>query len=177
MFTLSMSDRPFSVPNPIDGLAPTAASDDTAALKNIRFAAMGLLARREHAQNELRQKLRRRFDQHELIEVVIQALADGSWQSDERFAEAFVASRIRKGQGPIRIAMELRERGIRDDLVAAFVDSSDHSWKSLAADVRERRFGAECPTDVKAKAKQMRFLQYRGFTPEQVRASLNQNSW
>lgn len=153
------------------------ASDKADALKQIRFTAMDLLARREHAQKELRQKLRRRYDQHEMIEMVIKALADENWQSDERFAEAFVASRIRKGQGPIRIAMELRERGISDELVTAFVDSSDTHWKSLAADVRERRFGVECPSDMKTKAKQMRFLQYRGFTPEQVRASLSHPSW
>ncbi len=134
---------------------------------------MGLLARREHSRKELRHKLLKRFSFPNVVEQVLDTLAQDNYQSDERFTEAFVASRVNKGQGPMRIAMELRERGIGPDLTATYLNHSDEQWRKLAADVRRRRFGADIPGDMKVRAKQMRFLQYRGFSPEQANAAFH----
>ncbi|MCW8193247.1 regulatory protein RecX [Proteobacteria bacterium 005FR1] len=134
----------------------------------VRFAAMNLLARREHSRLELKQKLSRRFSAAELIETVIQNLADEALQSDDRFAESFVSVRKGKGQGPIRIATELKMRGVDESIVSRYLDSDDQDWAELAktACLRKYRAIAEGAAE---KAKQMRFLQYRGFTSEQIR--------
>lgn len=154
---MSDSEQPASIP-------------DRAA---VRFAAMNYLARREHAAGELREKLVRRFDAPALIDEVISKLAEEKLQSDERFTEAFVAMRRRQGKGPMRILQELQQKGVAGELIEVFVDASDGEWNDLAREVREKRFGSEPPQLPKEKARQMRFLQYRGFTAEQVRSLFN----
>ncbi|MEX1032639.1 MAG: regulatory protein RecX [Cellvibrionaceae bacterium] len=134
----------------------------------VRYAAMSLLARREHCRLELRQKLARRFSDHaELIDTVVQNLADEALQSDSRFVEAFVSMRKRKGQGPIRITNELKLRGIDETLTHCYLDPNDEQWISIAHSVCLRKYGA-LASKAGPRAKQMRFLQYRGFSTEQI---------
>lgn len=147
--------------------APPKSIPDRAA---IRFAAMNHLARREHSASELRDKLARRFDAPALIEEVVNKLTEEKLQSDERFAEAFVSMRMRQGKGPLRITLELQQKGVAAELREAYLDVSDREWQDLAREVRDKRFGFELPSQPKEKARQIRFLQYRGFTSEQVRA-------
>lgn len=133
---------------------------------------MDLLARREHSLTELRAKLgERAFDAAE-IDTALAELAREGLADERRFIEAFVASRIRKGHGPIRIRAELRERGIGDaaieDGLAGVCD-----WNAAARNVRQRRFGAGAPRDFRERARQSRFLEYRGFTAGQVRAAFD----
>lgn len=106
-----------------------------------------------------------------MAQALAELIAEGLL-SDERFAEAFVASRTEKGSGPLRIQAELRERGLNDELIARYVDFSDRDWHERAARVRRKRFGPAPPGDIKERARQARFLQYRGFTAEQARTAL-----
>lgn len=140
-------------------------------LADIRYAAMGLLARREHSRKELQQKLLRRFADVDMVVSAVEALGGEGLQSDPRFAEAYVRACEAKGKGPIRIAMELRERGIADELVEACLDHADDRWERAAAEVRVRRFGEALPKEIATRAKQMRFLQYRGFNSGQISAA------
>lgn len=135
----------------------------------VRYAAMSLLARREHSRLELRQKLARRFSSAELIDSVVQNLADEALQSDDRFAEAFAAMRKRKGQGPIRIINELQLRGVDEEIISRYIDPGDEDWVTLAHSVCLRKYSALASKPAQ-RAKQMRFLQYRGFSAEQIRS-------
>lgn len=121
---------------------------------------------------ELRTKLADKDFLPTEIEAAVAGLAADGLVSDERFAEAFVASRVRKGQGPVRIRMELKQRGVSAELISAHVDAAGLDWGRLAGNVRERKFGASVPDDFKAKARQMRFLEYRGFSSEHIRRAL-----
>src|SRR5690606_12946791 len=93
-------------------------------------------------------------------------------QDDARFAESLVSARIRQGKGPVRIRLELAERGIDPALAEQALAECGEDWLALARRVRERRFGAELPADFPGKARQMRFLQYRGFEPDQIAAAM-----
>lgn len=136
--------------------------------RSARHAAMDLLARREHSLAELREKLTARAFEPAEIEQALARLGRDGLLDETRFVEAFVASRIRKGQGPIRIRAELVQRGIGGDAIAArLADACD--WRALAREVRERRFGAGRPKDYRERARQSRFLEYRGFTAGQIR--------
>jgi len=141
----------------------------------IRQRAIKLLASREHSRLQLQRKLGERgFDADE-VEVVLSQLAAEGLQSDERFAEAFVRSRIDRGHGPIRIAAELREHGVDEALISEYLDFADPLWQQRLEEVRSRRFGGTLPDDYQTRAKQARFLQYRGFTSDQIRRMLNQD--
>jgi regulatory protein len=137
-------------------------------IANVRFAAMNLLARREHSAQELHTKLLNKFDQLELVQAAVARLTEQGLQSDERFAEAFTTMRQRQGKGSSLIKMELRERGVSADIIAGLIDESDSLWSSLAEDVRIKRFGAQLPLELKEKARQMRFLQARGFASRHI---------
>ncbi len=137
-----------------------------------RRIALSLLARREHSTRELHFKLTSRGCAESEIVAVLAELRNERLLSDERFAEAYVSSRRDRGYGPLRIAAELRERGVGDEIIAANLDSSDEEWLQHARVVREKRFGPSLPGSAAEQAKQMRFLNYRGFASEQIRRVL-----
>jgi len=138
---------------------------------DVRRAGMDLLARREHSRLELRRKLGAREFPDDLIEQALDALQDDGLLSDQRFAESFAGSRLRRGQGPQRIVAELRQRGVGDALATDAVAELGADWFAEARAVRARRFGQAAPADYKERARQARFLQYRGFSAEQAMAA------
>ena len=147
---------------------------------DIRFSAMNFLALREHSVKELKEKLGRKFSSVELIDEVIAGLIEQSLQSDERFAQSFVAMRQRQGKGSVVIKMELREKGIAPELIARFVDDTDALWSELARDVWFRKFRGAMPADSRERAKQMRFLQSRGFSSRHIQTvfvSTSSDDW
>ena len=139
----------------------------------IRKKAMDFLARREYGKAELIRKMADKGYLRRLVEQEVQKLADEGLQSDDRFAEAFVQSRINQGKGPVRIRLDLGQRGISDAVIEMAIEASAEDWHGLAREVRTRKFGADEPADFKAKAKQMRFLQYRGFEQDHVQSAIS----
>ena len=137
----------------------------------IRRKAMDLLARREHSHFELEQKLASRGMHGDVIRAVLHELDGDGLLDDQRFAGSFVSHRTGKGQGPVRILADLKQRGIQGDGVAILLEG--HDWLALARDVRLRKFGSEIPGEFSERARQARFLTYRGFTSEQAMAALN----
>lgn len=138
----------------------------------IRDSALNFLAIREHSQLELRQKLLRKDFPLELINEVLNQLHAENLQSDARFTESFIRSRINKGQGYLRIRYELQQLGISAALLNEYLDENDAQWQQLAQQVRKKKFGTALPRDPKQKAKQIRFLQYRGFSATQIQRAL-----
>lgn len=139
--------------------------------REARRAAMDLLARREHSRQELLDKLCRRFEQP-LAKAAVEGLRADGLQCDRRFAEAYVRQRSQRGYGPLRIRQELRQRGVDDTDVAAAFDNNELDWHVLLADLIERKYGSLAARDIKEKARRQRFLQYRGFSPDQIRTLL-----
>jgi len=132
-------------------------------MSSAREVIVRLLARREYSQHELRLRLRQRgFDEQESQQALTAALAAG-WQSDERFAEAFVRSRLERGQGPLKIRAELRGRGIDDHLGERVMRRLAPDWSRIARAYLARHARLR---DDWIKARQA--LQRRGFTQEQA---------
>ena len=100
--------------------------------------------------------------------IALARLGDEGLQSDTRFAEAFVQSRINQGKGPVRIRADLAQRGIQDGVVEGALEASACDWFELAGNERRKKFGSLAPGDFKEKARQMRFLQYRGFEQDHI---------
>ncbi|MGH8168400.1 MAG: regulatory protein RecX [Woeseiaceae bacterium] len=137
-----------------------------------RKKAMDYLTRREYGLIELRLKLTGAgFDEQAAASAVLQLSHEGL-QDDRRFIENFIRSRIHQGKGPVRIRLELKERGADEALVGELLEESGEDWAALARGIRRRKFGAELPGDFREKARQMRFLQYRGFEQAQIQAAV-----
>ncbi len=141
--------------------------------QSLTARAVNLLARREHSQEELRKKLRKAEFEIDEINVVIQKLAKIDLQSDLRFAENYLHYRSQRGFGSQKIKFELNERGVDKQTINAVFEEEDIDWFFLAVMARNKRFGQKAPNDLKDRAKQQRFLQYRGFTHEQINESFN----
>lgn len=144
------------------------ATDPIAARKK----AMDLLARREHASDELSRKLEKAGFERDTADEAISRLTEEGLQSDERFVFSFIQSRINQGKGPLRIRADLNERGVPGVTITTALDLADADWAAIAADVRRRKFGDELPGEYKDKARQMRFLAYRGFETEHIQRAL-----
>jgi len=140
--------------------------------RDVRLAAMRLLTRREHSCQELQQKLKIKGFGESLIEQITDDLKQQGLLSDERFAESYLRFRRNKGNGPIRIKQELKQRGVSDDIISVTVIEDDPEWFDLACKVREKRFGKGLPENIADRAKQQRFLQYRGFNLQQLKYAL-----
>jgi regulatory protein len=136
-----------------------------------KHLALNLLTRREQSSKELREKLLQKgFTKHE-IDVTIQELQQQKLQSDARFAEMFIHSRLQRGYGVLRIKADLHQHGINEEEYVKFLPEQE-TWLELLQRVRNKRFGKLIPSDFKELAQQARFLQYRGFTSEQIQTLL-----
>ena len=133
----------------------------------VRRAAMDLLARREHSRAELARKLRQRGAEAELIDGALERLSEEGLLSDQRFLESFIRSRASAGYGPLRIRDELSQRGLPRAQVERALADSDVDWAENLRELWRRRFG-ELPQDARERAKQGRFLLYRGFAQDAV---------
>jgi len=136
--------------------------------RSVRRIGMDFLARREHSEHELRQKLEARADDSDEVEAVLDKLKDEGLQSDERFTEAYVHHRVNAGIGPLKIRYELRQKGIDESLADAILEPMAEHWDDMMRAQRVRKYGDKIPDDYARRMKQARFLQNRGFSPESV---------
>ena len=135
--------------------------------------AVGLLARREHSEAELRQKLKqRKYPENEISEALVQ-LKSYNYLDDERFVEAFVSTRQSRGQGPLKIRMELNQRGVAANLIDQHINERDQGWFDAAITVYQKKFGKKAPSDYAEKVKAWRFIQSRGFNQDHFEKAIN----
>ncbi len=128
-----------------------------------KSVAVRLLSRREHSAFEIRDKLLKRdFDEAEIAQTIVE-LQQGGWLSDERFAEAYIRMRQLKGFGPIRITIELNERGVKESIVDNYLQAADEGWQQTLEQQYLKKYKNNPVQDYNDKAKRIRFLQYRGF--------------
>jgi len=135
--------------------------------------AITLLARRDYSSGELTRKLAERgYLEHAIVPVVEELLATNKL-NDERYSQNFVAYRARRGHGPARIRSQLKTSGLDRSTIDEAVKGEDApDFLALARAVRTRKFGPDQPKDHKERARQARFLQYRGFSNDHIRAVL-----
>jgi len=122
-------------------------------------------------------KLTARGHPPEQVEAVAAELEGQGLLSDARYAEALFRVRVERGYGPLRIAVEMRDKGLDEALIRRWVDFSDPAWVERLEALRRRRFGDARPSDDAGRARQMRFLQSRGFTREQIERVMRPDPW
>lgn len=127
----------------------------------LRQQALGALARREYSRIELEKKLARKTDDPEALRTLLDEFEANGWLSDERFATS--NARHRQGRFSQRYIVEdLKQKGVGGDTARAAVDALEQDDYVTALALWKQRFG-KAPADQKEKARQVRFLQSRGF--------------
>ena len=136
----------------------------------LRERALRLLARREHSRAELARKLEQAgFDASD-ISPLLDEFEEKNWLSDRRFAESWIADH-RARDGSVKLAYELRQRGVCDAIIEDLLSANRHSELTRAREVWQKKFGTP-PADPSERARQMRFLLGRGFTSEVAHRTL-----
>jgi regulatory protein len=135
-----------------------------------RLSAIALLARRDFASGELRQKLDSQGYEATVVGTVVAELMAERVLDDARYAENYVLYHSERGHGPLRIAADLRALGVAEGLIEAAV-ATVADWRTIAREVLIRKFGTEPPEEWGERMRQARFLQYRGFSSDHIRAA------
>jgi regulatory protein len=127
----------------------------------IRQRALNYLARREYTRDELYRKLLPYTEESDSLEDLLADFKARGWLSEQRFVEQVVHARSGR-YGSRYIAHELREKGVAEELIAQALPQLKENDLETARTVWAKKFGKP-PEDAKDRAKQMRFLQSRGF--------------
>ena len=135
---------------------------------NLRAKAIALLARREHSRAELATKLARLSCDTAAIDALLDALTSENLLSERRAAQSIVRARSPR-QGMMRVAGELRARGIDGELAGEMLRGLVDTEVERAGALWQRKYGAPA-VDAPSRARQMRFLQARGFSSDVIRA-------
>ena len=134
----------------------------------ITAVAIRYLSNRDYSRWELRSKLLVKSFAPEDVDIVLDNLEEKGYQSDERFVEMFLRSRISRGDGPFKIKMELGQKGVAKAVITQLFDSIDIDWLAQAHKVRQKHFGDQLPADSKGLSKQMRYLRNKGFYQDHI---------
>ncbi|MBC9229292.1 regulatory protein RecX [bacterium SPL81] len=140
----------------------------------LRSYAFALLTRRDYSQIELITKLNQYAVNPEEVTKLVEELAEQNYQSDQRVAELTLASQIRKGKGLQRIKQTLKAKHLDAELITQELEEVD--WLQQAYQLKIKKFGEEVTKDQKIKAKQIRFLQYRGFDMDVIMKAIARTS-
>lgn len=132
----------------------------------LRSHALRLLARREHSRRELQRKLAALAAEPDEVERILDELTARGWLAERRVAEQLIhARRGRFGSG--RIRQELLAKGVAEEVVAAVLPGLKESELDAARTVWRRKFKVP-PSSAKERARQVRFMQGRGFAMDTI---------
>ncbi len=131
---------------------------------SIRNKALQLLARRDHSRKELQQKLSLFYPDLpiEEIDAVLDDFIQLGWQSDDRFAQQWVYYRSQR-YGQQRLRHELYEKGIANEIVEHALNEVLSGEAAAARIIWQKKF-PNPPTSINERAKQLRYLDSRGFS-------------
>ena len=129
---------------------------------------MDLLARREHGRVELTRKLRQRGACPDMIDIALDRLTEEGLLSESRYLESYINYRAGSGYGPLRIREELGQRGLSRGDIEEALRESGFNWQEQLEDTWRRKFAGKLPEDAKDRARQGRFLSYRGYTMDMI---------
>lgn len=129
---------------------------------SLRSKALQYLARRDYARAELRQKLLLISEDADEVDALLEDFSARGWLSDVRFAEQWTHQRGSR-YGAQRLKQELRMKGVADETIASALEEISGGEEARARAIWQRKFGT-FPTDMKERAKQVRFLASRGFS-------------
>lgn len=149
-------------------------------INKLRATALAWLGRQEYSIAKFTKKLSDNHASDEQIQSIVDEFCQHNWLSEQRYCEGFVRSRISKGQGKIRIINDGRGHQLDSDILTEAINSQSVDWFELALSTYERRYGQKPVANIhakehtKEKAKRLRFMQYRGFTMDQISYAIDE---
>jgi regulatory protein len=141
-------------------------------------SALRILARRDHSQAELVQKLTVRGYGEEVVQRVAAECRRLNYLDDERAARQIIDRMKRKGMGARRIRGELQRRGLQGEpaeaLLRACVPASEERAMAQRLSFKKWKTFAAEPDLPQKKLRLQRFLHYRGFSDSVILDTLKE---
>jgi regulatory protein len=131
--------------------------------------ALGMLARREYSERELRARLDRAGCDEAESGSALERLQAQNYQDDRRFGEMILRARVGQGYGPDRIRAELRSHGLADAVIRVLIEAAEADWTALAKAQLRKKYGTRPASDHAERGKRAAFLLRRGFAAVTVR--------
>lgn len=141
---------------------------ETAVDPKAENSALRYLARREYSRLELYQRLISKGYKTDVVNHLLDYLAEKNYQSDERYTDMYIRSRANVGDGPFKIKLSLRSKGIKDSLSDGVFEQLAIDWFERARLVKIKRFGDERAIDITEYSKQIRYLKNKGFYQDHI---------
>ena len=139
--------------------------------RDIRKKIMDFLSRREHSKKEIYKKMLDKVNSLEILEEEIKKLEKDGILDDERFAEQYLYSLVKRGLGPLRINKYLQEKGVDSHLINTLLKDLD--WQDLAKEVLLKKSKYQIPPKEEDVVKLKKFLNYRGFEYYDIERAFN----
>ncbi|HBX8242171.1 TPA: regulatory protein RecX [Klebsiella pneumoniae] len=135
--------------------------------------AVSLLARRDYASGELARTLSKMTENREKIDKALSRLVECGYLDDNRLITHMIDKHVRKKHGPARIKQEIRHKGFSPELVEQMLEKVDVDWYAMARELKVSKFGDAVASEAKEKNKQIRYLQYKGFSMDMIFEALS----
>ena len=136
--------------------------------KDLLHKAVHILSMREHSKLELFVKLNNKEANVDVVDKVMRFLSENDYVSDTRFTETFVRAKANKGQGPIKIRAQLKQKGVDEHTIQNHLDEQSDRWFDIAQAEYDKKYCELLVTDYNSWTKRARFLQGRGFTMDHI---------
>lgn len=130
--------------------------------------AVSLLAKRDYASGELTRTLVKMTENSECVDKALQRLIESGYLDDARLITHLIDKHVRKKHGPTRIKQEVRQKGFSQELVEQALEKVEVDWYAMARELKVSKFGEEPASDAKEKNKQVRYLQYKGYSMDMI---------
>ncbi|HGJ5877311.1 MAG TPA: regulatory protein RecX [Arsenophonus sp.] len=135
--------------------------------------AVSLLVKKNYSSGNMKRQLAKLAEKIGDVEHVLHRLTDNNYLNDAEFITYLFNKHIKKSHGPTRIKQEIRQKRFPQTLTEQEVEKGNIDWYVLAKEARVRKFGETLQSDSKEKNKQIRYLQYKGYTMEMIFEALS----
>jgi regulatory protein len=148
--------------------------------KKLYNRALYWLSKRDYSVADFVKKLDKVCENAEMKDALVVQLIENDWLSEKRYIKAFIRSKISAGLGPFRITNDLKQHGVKSNDAELALEQFDTDWFEQARETYERKYGNSPFTNsdskknknsqelYKEKAKRFRYMQYRGFSIDQI---------
>lgn len=131
---------------------------------------LDLLARRVRSEWEVRDYLKRKDYESDVIEKTVNRLADAGYIDDVKFAEAWINNRrLLKATSKRKLQMELRQKRVADEVIAIALEEDETDEQNILKElVAKKRQQSRYQDDQKLMA----YLMRQGFNYDDVKSAM-----
>lgn len=152
------------------------ADEKPVTLASLKNYLVWLLARQDYAQATIVQKLKQRQATSEQIAQLVDWAIQLGYIDDERYCRGFIQRHAAKHHGLMRIRQEAAQKGLNREIIENALNELEIDWYQLAQSAYNKKFSrSNKKLDFKEKAKQMRYLSYRGFNRDEIEFAMQTN--